>query len=88
MEFKELNKENFKELCQCACKTDEILACFGISKQELENWCEKTYSKSFSEVYTYHKQKHDEWLEERIIELAIKGNREAQKLLFFKSMKN
>lgn len=88
MEFKELNKENFEELCKCACQTNEILACFDISKQELENWCKKTYSKSFSEMYAYFKNKANEWLTEKLIELAKKGNREAKELLFLKSMKN
>lgn len=86
MEFKKLNKENFEELCKCACQTNEILACFNLSMQDLEKWCKKTYSKSFTETYAYFKNKADEWLTEQITELAKNGNYKAIKIL--KSLKN
>lgn len=50
-EFEELNKEEFENLCELQMPASSIKSLFAVSKQDLENWCKKTYSKSFAEAY-------------------------------------
>lgn len=45
MEFKldELNKETFERICEIQTPANSVISSFGVSKQDIENWCKKTH---------------------------------------------
>lgn len=49
---KEIDQNQFENLCQMQCTNDEICAWFNVTDKTLSNWCKRTYGKSFSDVYT------------------------------------
>lgn len=51
MPLKEFDKEQFEKLCQMFCTELEICSWFGTTDKTLNNWCKRTYGKSFSVVY-------------------------------------
>lgn len=48
---KEIDQNQFENLCQMQCTNDEICAWFNVTDKTLSNWCKRTYGKSFSDVY-------------------------------------
>lgn len=70
----DLNKEDFERACEIQTPANSIPSLFGKSKQELEKWCEKTYSKSFAEAWYYFAYKGKEKLIETMIEVAKKDH--------------
>lgn len=48
---KEINKKQFESLCGLQCTEKEICAWFDVCEDTLNNWCKRTYRKSFSEVF-------------------------------------
>ena len=74
MEFKldELNKETFERICEIQTPANSVISSFGVSKQDIENWCKKTYSKSFAEAYYYFAYNGKVKLIEAMIEVAKK----------------
>lgn len=83
----ELNKENFERACELQTSTNAVESLFGVSKQEIENWCEKTYSKSFAEAHFYFAIKGKEKLIEVMIETA-KEDHEMEKYLIKSAKQN
>ena len=48
---KEIDKRDFESLCALQCTKEEICGFFDVSDKTLENWCKRTYSEGFSEVF-------------------------------------
>lgn len=48
---KEIDQEQFEELCALQCTEVEICSFFHITDKTLASWCKRTYKKSFSEVF-------------------------------------
>lgn len=48
---KQINKQQFESLCGIQCTKVEIQQVLGVSDKTLDNWCDKTYGKYFSEVF-------------------------------------
>ena len=46
-----IDKNSFEKLCGIQCTLNEIAGWFDCSPDTIENWCKKTYKKTFSEVY-------------------------------------
>lgn len=48
---KEIDQKDFESLCALQCTKEEICGFFDASDKTLENWCKRTYSEGFSEVF-------------------------------------
>ena len=48
---KEISEVEFEKLCTLQCTEEEIAGWFNCSVDTIENWCKRTYSETFSEVY-------------------------------------
>ena len=48
---KEIDQKDFESLCALQCTKEEICCFFDVSDKTLENWCKRTYSEGFSEVF-------------------------------------
>ena len=48
---KEIDQKDFESLCDLQCTKEEICGFFDVSDKTLENWCKRTYSEGFSEVF-------------------------------------
>ena len=48
---KEIDQKDFESLCALQCTKEEICGFFDVSDKTLENWCKRTYSEGFSEVF-------------------------------------
>ena len=48
---KEIDQKEFESLCALQCTKEEICGFFDVSDKTLENWCKRTYSEGFSEVF-------------------------------------
>lgn len=48
---KDINLIEFEKLCALQCTQAEICAWFNVDDKTLTKWCEKTYRKSFSEIF-------------------------------------
>ena len=48
---KEIDKDMFERFCGMFCTKEEIAGFFKCSEDTIENWCKKTYKKTFSAVY-------------------------------------
>lgn len=83
MEFKldELNKETFERICEIQTPANSVISSFGVSKQDIENWCKKTYSKSFAEAYHYFAYNGKVKLIEAMIEVAKKDHGMEKRLI-------
>ncbi len=49
---KEIDKAEFEKLCAMQCTLDEICGWFGVSSKTLEAWCKRTYSDTFSHIFS------------------------------------
>lgn len=47
----EISFEDFRKLCALQCTLTEIASFFDCSEDTIENWCKRTFKKTFSEVY-------------------------------------
>lgn len=48
---KEIDKNQFENLCALQCTKEEMCGFLDVSDKTLENWCKRTYSEGFSEVF-------------------------------------
>nr|DAU49166.1 MAG TPA: DNA-packaging protein small subunit [Caudoviricetes sp.] len=48
---KEIDQEEFENLCKIQCTKSEMCAFFDVTDKTLESWCKRTYRKGFSEVF-------------------------------------
>lgn len=48
---KEIDQEQFENLCGLQCTLEEICGWFGVTDKTLDGWCKRTYRASFSEVF-------------------------------------
>lgn len=54
---KEIDKQQFEQLCAMQCTEAEICAWFDVTDKTLTGWCKRTYRKSFSEVFKIKRQR-------------------------------
>lgn len=47
----EIDEDNFKKLCGLQCTLAEIASFFNCSEDTIENWCKRTFKKTFSELF-------------------------------------
>lgn len=48
---KEIDQNNFENLCGLQCTKEEICSFFDVTDKTLERWCKRTYKAGFSEVF-------------------------------------
>ena len=48
---KEIDQKDFESVCALQWTKEEICGFFDVSDKTLENWCKRTYSEGFSEVF-------------------------------------
>lgn len=48
---KEIDREQFEELCSMMCTEREICAVLKVCSNTLQKFCKKTYHKTFEEIY-------------------------------------
>lgn len=48
---KEIDQEQFENLCGLQCTLEEICSWFDVCADTLEAWCKRTYEKNFSKVF-------------------------------------
>lgn len=48
---KEINQDQFENLCRLQCTQEEICDWFSVTDKTLNSWCKRTYNASFSEVF-------------------------------------
>lgn len=70
---KEIDQEQFEDLCGLQCTKEEICAWFGITDKTLDNWCRRTYRLSFSEVFSQKRGKGKISLRRAQFQLAKKN---------------
>lgn len=46
-----IDKEQFEKLCAIQCTEQEIAGFFGCHIDTVNNWCKRTYKKTFSDIY-------------------------------------
>lgn len=46
-----IDKDKFEKLCALQCTLIEIAGFFDCSEDTIERWCEKTYKKTFAEIF-------------------------------------
>lgn len=46
-----ISRDLFEKLCSLQCDTKEILGCFGVTVEQLNNWCLKTYNTTYENIY-------------------------------------
>lgn len=47
----DIDKKFFESLCALQCTLQEIASAFECSEDTIERWCERTYKRSFADVY-------------------------------------
>lgn len=48
---KKIDKKQFEKLCAIQCTLTEIAGWFKTNSSRIRDWCERTYQKTFEEVY-------------------------------------
>ena len=48
---KEIDKNQFENLCALQCTKEEMCGFFDISEKTLDSWCKRTYGQGFSLVF-------------------------------------
>lgn len=73
---KEINKEDFEELCEMQCSEQEICQVLDVSDKTLSAWCKRTYGgkMNFSEVFAQKRKKGFRRLRSAQYALALSGN--------------
>ena len=46
-----IDKEQFEKLCQLQCTLDEMAGWFKCSQDTIENWCLRSFGRTFSDIY-------------------------------------
>jgi len=49
--LKEIDQQQFENLCGLQCTQEEICAWFDVTVDTIWSWCKRTYGKTFSEVF-------------------------------------
>lgn len=71
---KEIVKDQFEKLCSMFCTLIEIADFFDCSDDTIENWCKRTYKKTFSEVHKRKSSKGKMSIRRKQFEVAMSGN--------------
>ncbi len=71
---KEIDKDQFEKLCSMFCTLIEIADFFDCSDDTIENWCKRTYKKTFSEVHKRKSSRGRMSLRRKQFEVAMNGN--------------
>ena len=53
---KEIDREQFENLCELQCTQEEICNWFGVCTETLNTWCKRTYKNGFSEVFNQKRE--------------------------------
>lgn len=48
---KEINQQQFENLCALQCTRDEVCGFFNVTDKTLDSWCNRTYGSGFSAVF-------------------------------------
>ena len=70
---KNLNREQFENLCAIQCSLLEIANFFDVDKDTVNAWCKREYGKGFSEVFNLKRTKGFTSLRHRQFQLAEKN---------------
>ena len=70
----QIDQEEFEKLCAIQTTLEELSAYFRCSVDTIENWCQKTYSTNFSDVYRQKKGIGRVSLRRTQFQNALKGN--------------
>ena len=54
---KQIDKEQFENLCGLQCTKEEICAWFGVTEKTLNAWCKRTYNEGFSLIFSQKRGK-------------------------------
>lgn len=73
----ELTKESFEDAISCGCKTKEIMDMFGITYNELLDWCYKEYGRQYEFVYQVLRSRSLKDYKQVLKILAARGNNTA-----------
>lgn len=71
---KEIDKNQFENLCNINATLKEIAGWFRCSEDTIENWCKREYDENFSAVYEKYSQEGKISLRRAQIKLALNGN--------------
>ena len=71
---KEINKEQFEELCKMLCTILEMAGFFKCNKDTIDAWCKRIYGQTFSEVYLKYSQEGKISLRRAQLKSALGGN--------------
>ena len=72
---KEINKEQFEELCSIQCTESEICAVLDITDKTLNRWCNDMYGCSFSEIANKKREVGKSSLRRQQFKMAMKSER-------------
>lgn len=72
--YKEINQQQFENMCSIQCTEEEICAVLGVSDKTLANWCKRTYKMKFSEIFKIKRSKGKASLRRLQYKEAEKGN--------------
>ena len=70
---KEIDQEQFENLCGLQCTRDEICGWFDVTDKTLDGWCKRTYGVGFSAIYAQKRGKGKISLRRAQFQLAEKN---------------
>lgn len=69
-----IDKAEFEKLCRMQCTEAEISAFFDVSDDTILRWCQRTYKKTFEEVFAEKRAGGKASLRRAQFDLALTGN--------------
>ena len=71
---KEINKDQFEELCKMQCTLDEIAGFFKCSPDTIQRFCEREYNDTFANTHIKYAQEGKISLRRAQLKSALAGN--------------
>ena len=71
---KDIDKQQFENLCAMQCTLNEIAAWFDCSDRTIERWCNRTYGEGFVDVFKQKRGKGQIAVRRALYQAATKGN--------------
>ena len=71
---KEINKDQFEELCKMQCTLDEIAGFFKCSPDTIQRFCEREYGDTFANTHSKYAQEGKISLRRAQLKTALNGN--------------
>lgn len=72
--LKEIDKNNFEDLCAIFCTLVDISGWFKVSEDTIERWCKRTYKATFAECFKKYAFKGRVSLRRKQYQMAMDGN--------------